>query len=1105
MSGNAAFNSVAANNLNVTGILQASQINTTQPMAVTNITAAGSLGVTGASTLAGVSASGALAVAGQSSLTNVTASGTLGVTGASTLGVVSAKNASVSVNLSVAQVSSLTDVNMSGNLDVVGSTNIETPSITNPIVYGDLMVSGNVFVGGNVFTGFASSTASVLNTAGLIPYGTPTPDAYDVFQLPTRLATDFQTGEATLTVSDIDTNIDFKIKDETGKVILNGTNTTDSKSYLAYFPTANVFAPTWVRMSDTANVQIALANLYANVPSTYQMTTHYNSVGVLPNSFSPSDVDGGVPKILSYTIDRGFGVTPVDYIEPKFKHCFVGSRFFDADVFIEFGYDVSTTVPSNVYLAFNNHTIKFTNGGYTFFTQSNTFGGNFLLTDYATAQTNANIYQQHMVIPVTTDPAAFGAAYGSPNAKLALWDPTQNHVHFYFKGSSNTVSTGATNAAFNSNTASSGLAWDEVIEMSSFSGSFAVVKKRNLVTPTTRPFTIASTGDPDSFLMQISNTFTSTSNAYKSGVEIPVSAGYNMGSRTQTRRLYNSSSQYTGKTLSKPGFGKNSYDVACYYLSDANAVKVDSPAVSLGVNTSSFLTPYSVPNSVVLWNNPNHVPRIKSMPGYSGFYTDTPEQANVNLTSSLILSNAAVASTFLMIHEYYHALTNTPFTYNTTELHAVTTEIDAMKRLGINACFLARSQAFSALLRVFSTGSGPLGLGYPLTPGSIHLAGSGVANIPNGHVSTSYAQGFFMSQIQTRYDTNNQLDIVADYMYTERLYQCVSKCGAPSVMIKDLSPKLWQLSYDDALQSLTATQGSRVTLSNAFVDAFITSTIMRNNASIPSKYRASYPFWLWNRRASYFEALKAGTPASLYASVVWSDNEENRPSVYNSSGLSRGLFNIEDDTPISIWPKTGSVFSEGIVKNALGSWNSRTTPTTFTYTSNTYINTPLSHTIEDLTTVSYVMPIAAAYGTTDRVSNVSITVGRGDWVIKVVQFIPNGGDGTFIESRNAIEYNIPGVYDPVADTWSDNASPVTLDINFTGILTSTTASGSTTDTTGFVTNCAGPNYGDGCTVRYFPRLLCINRGNYRGYNADRVVYGTKPLYTGHITLQATVV
>jgi hypothetical protein len=43
MSGNAAFNSVAANTLNVTGILQASEINTSQPMLVADLTVSGNL------------------------------------------------------------------------------------------------------------------------------------------------------------------------------------------------------------------------------------------------------------------------------------------------------------------------------------------------------------------------------------------------------------------------------------------------------------------------------------------------------------------------------------------------------------------------------------------------------------------------------------------------------------------------------------------------------------------------------------------------------------------------------------------------------------------------------------------------------------------------------------------------------------------------------------------------------------------------------------------------------------------------------------------------------------------------------------------------------
>jgi hypothetical protein len=155
---------------------------------------------------------------------------------------------------------------------------------------------------------------------------------------------------------------------------------------------------------------------------------------------------------------------------------------------------------------------------------------------------------------------------------------------------------------------------------------------------------------------------------------------------------------------------------------------------------------------------------------------------------------------------------------------------------------------------------------------------------------------------------------------------------------------------------------------------------------------------------------------------------------------------------------------------------------------------------------TYVMPIhsnaaANVYGTSSYVSNVAITVQRGDWVFKVVQFVPDGADGTFIQSAD-INVNITDDTFTLPSTWSGGTAQ-TIDINFSTIATTTTTSTGTVNTSGFQKNCHGTDW-HGAHVWYFPRLLCINKKNY-DYGPYRNVYPRACIYTGYMTMQATVV
>jgi hypothetical protein len=314
-----------------------------------------------------------------------------------------------------------------------------------------------------------------------------------------------------------------------------------------------------------------------------------------------------------------------------------------------------------------------------------------------------------------------------------------------------------------------------------------------------------------------------------------------------------------------------------------------------------------------------------------------------------------------------------------------------------------------------------------------------------------------------------------------------------------------------------------MTFSDMYVDYMVSSVLLRNNPTIPTKYHTKHPVWVYDRHAPWAASITAleGNLTALNDCAYWSDSLEGIPVGRLSethAGLLRwydwslaGDSNSQNDTLTPIWPKIGSnatamPFSNGPGINNLGSWANPDTKDAWTYTSDSYMSTPLVHQCEDLASFVYSMPIFSdassnVYGTSDYVSSVALTVTRGDWVFKVVQFIPDSSNGTYIESADIPVVVSDDVF-TLPSTWS-GGTPQTVNINFSTISTSTTTSVGTTSTTGFQQQCHGTDW-RGVNVWYFPRLVCVNRKNH-DHGSYRNVYPRECIYSGYLTMQATVV
>jgi hypothetical protein len=1015
-----------------------------------------------------------------------------------------------------------TGLNVTGILQASQISTTQPMQVSNLTASGPVSIQGDLTVSGNIYGTFANTVADVLNKTGLIPYGTVVPDSQDVFARVNTVGSG-QTGTL-ITVTgplESDIKINVALKNQSGTAINHGTRIIDDKSYLVSFPTGNVFAPTWTALTDP-DIEQKYANIYANAPINYPITTHYSLQE--PRAFPQETYNTVFDSVIKYYTDRGYTLPTPDYTT-NYNNMYVtqmpdtsglipnpGNGSY-ATIAIEF----NELLPSNLYLSCINTTPAASRQ-----LQENCFYGAFLPAYNNVAVTNSNIFIRPTVVPVTTNPSVFASAYGRPTASQALYDPVKREIHIYFSGSSNTVATGNTTSAFNAGTGTSAT-WSEVCELSYFSGSFAIAKKRADITPSTRPFATATSADEKTFLYQISSNLVVTSNMYKNGSKILASSNYTLFhqyfSATFTNALYKNGA-YNGATISKVGFGSNDFDVMIFSSAYPNANATFQPVRFLGPNQYAQISAYqTTPSVITVFNNVQSLSTAFPVCLDSNVYNYTPEMGYSNVTSNSFVLDELKTIEIVNAHEMSHALRD----FNdgvaglrslmNVEGHACSAEM-LYGELVSNTLSMIRNELWVAYLQNFHRGALPLERGFHIYEGDLHTVG-GTAGRVRGTFSALNGESLFYQYIVKKYDTNQQIERYFNDLFQQRVKECLIDGGFPEFVtgFAGLNTKVAHLVYDQALQSITTAQGSRVTLANVFVDYTVMTALLRNNTTIPAKYRSTYPYWLLNRRAPWWNYTKnTWSFAFTDEGAFWSDALEGIPlgnwSRYASTyGDAFTLL----DTMTPIYPKTGYLgtsipYSNGPAKNNLGSWNNANTQDAWTYTSNSYTTDTLVHQAEDMAAFVYTMPIFSdvsnvVYGTSNYVSNVAITVTRGDWVFKVVQFVPDGAQGTYIESAD-IPINITDDTFTLPSTWS-GGTPQTIDINFSTIATTTTTASGTTSTTGFQKYCHGTDY-NGVHVWYFPRLVCVNHKNY-DYGQYRNVFPRNCIYTGYMTMKATVV
>jgi hypothetical protein len=535
---------------------------------------------------------------------------------------------------------------------------------------------------------------------------------------------------------------------------------------------------------------------------------------------------------------------------------------------------------------------------------------------------------------------------------------------------------------------------------------------------------------------------------------------------------------------------------------------------------------YPVPSFVVLYNSPAFN-TLGATTTYSNLYTDTPEMLLANMQASDVgVSDPNKVAEFITAHEISHGMRDIASgviagrNLMNSEGHATSAELSYIKKIipseGMDPF---RNSQWSAYINCSSRGAWPVEYVFHAYEGQLHTLGF-TQNRVRGAFMAQYGESIFYNYLVTHHDVNQQIERYFNDLLQQKLKEGFLDAGFYTWGQRyGKSIKSSQLALDECIQAVTAAQGSQKTLGEIYTNAVVAQALLRNNSTIPDKYKTYQPYWVFQRDAPWLSNLYAACNISATRdSLTWADAIEGVPIGNSSQSFALhpsydwAINTIQNDTLVPIWPKEGTSarpFSNGPVLNNLGSWADPSTRDVWTYTSNTYVSTPLVHQLEDMASFTYVMPIFSdsanlVYGTEHYVSNVAITVQRGDWVFKVVQFIPDGADGTFIQSAD-INVNITDdvfTLDTNGGAWSGGTAQ-TIDINFSTIATTTTTSSGTTNTTGFQKNCHGTDW-HGAHVWYFPRLLCINKKNY-DYGVYRNVFPRRCIYTGYMTMQATVV
>lgn len=1095
---------IKTTNLTVTGL--GSGAVTATNFQFTNLDLSGNLSVTGASTLGSVAALGALDVSGNTTLKTTSVSGTLGVTGATTLAGTSVRSLTTPSGFSV---------DTSANLIVPGT-------ITNPtVVTNSQLMENTVMSAGSIYTIPGSATA-----AGYV---------YPIIDLQANIPIGVFTDRNNTTVSEefltknSDTNcpsgkIYYYAGDGTKDFPIDGT--AGSPHFSGVY--GNIGTPIFVDVSDSSAYELAIKENFKMAPAITDNSG--NTVGgtfVNMNYSSYCDTNGFtfsgfkdiVDKVYRYYIKRGWAIPTAPYVAYDacgndmdihyFHQCYYSDDGAPT-LGIDFDFSGSKYIPSSINISFGIY-VAFSIGPPVF-------------------AASLPSCQQVVNIPITTDKVIYGNAVIN-GTNSVYYDINKRIITINFvQESSWTYTVDSSNFATQSYTLTH--------IMKKLTGSWAVVKPGDGTFQSNgysvNNFVSCPPSDAACSLIQVSPTINMVANLIYDGIDY----GNNVFEQPLLQEL---TGEYFGYTLTKFGYGKT-----------GSIINVINPGIynsSANIDTK-WITP-SASGKAHVGNNPYTRFYQTTVTGskvdeYSNKWNIVCPKFNVDLFSTTpesmalldasyceILSDNNLADLSVLIHEHQHIFEESNGTVGfagNAEGHATTMELDGYLMGAGTSVTLRMFRSCMAYLNSHYKGwytfeqNGKYDYQNNLyTASKLGISNQNYSTRIPYITASQYSEGFAFRYFTDHYDPNNQIirrsneinicnmKVMTDNGFTsllDSLYPCVNSS---------------KFSYAQALWEVSSANGAGKELPTGYSEYALSTLFLRNNNSIPVKYRYLFPIWLTNKHNQFSSVLGQCATAldPLYPQILggclWSDIDESTPiytEKYGRAATFTGSFSFFDaETVIPFWPRNAPLEAQ----YKMGTWKRNSSGRLLDVSNNFIYNTSTgainlsagspvwtpsvvayktSETIylENLSTKAYVLPVTgnSGLGLTSSMTSVTVRVLRGNFNFAIAQFVPNGGDGTWTQlPSSGTFYNInnPGtwndasgeIYDNVQTGYLDAASPVSYTFNLSGLSVQT--------------------YNG---VKYYPKLVCVN-ATLDTYGQYLDISPARCRYSGKVTITPTFV
>ena len=995
---------------------------------------------------------------------------------------------------------------------------VASPTFTGTTTASNVVVSGNITNAS--FTALSLQMQNTVMDAESIYYFFGQDISQGIYQPIMEISKDVNrsiyTDSTNTTISQDFVNTSSSILPPSGKIMyypngvgtpefpIDGTAGTPIHSGIS----SNIGTPSFVDVTDSSGVYgVALKSIHRKSPLVkdasgvlvggVKSVLNYSSFADLYGPLTEESLTVGIQKSLDYYSSRGYGHRAPQYVPTDLSGNIIEKNLFVCNYgytyggyqAIEFVYPTpSSVVPSSIYLTFYVDD------------QTMTYGSKYMADQLPSIRTPVNI-------PVTTNAISFGQAVIN-NVNSVFYDINKKQITINFVVEN--TWTGTLNVPnFN-------YLVNNTHTMKSFKGSYAVVKKSQHTFvnngETASIFVSCSPTDPTAFLMQVSPTV-SFEDEYIYNEEDWTVTPY-------TKNLCDSTTgNFQGYVLTRPGLGNPGSQInAPMVRSSINAVvsrdELPLPGgLQWGDNPYTTYYEYLIQRGKINeWSNNAW---LNSMV-YLDFDTlaTTPESVPSIPSSNYRLANTDIdnINTMVMLHESYHHQQHSMgnIRLGNSEGEATCIEQDAPIYLNGPSWNIIRAlNAFIGYMYSLTRGyqsltrrGGIISINDQYRASRVWAAtGSAAPRIPFGQAA-EYGESIFYSSVALKYDQTQQIlrrknelacPIVNKVLYENGFIEASEITYSVAILNGSIS----KLCYAQALYEVTG-----LTLAKVYSDFAISSVFLRNNSSIPDKYKTLLPVWIWGSTNTASSKIcdnlgaKPGlNPVRVKNINFWTDLDRSLPLAYDNYGFPSSVTDYgrsDTHTMIPFWPRAAA----DNAKWSMGTWtrDSSGYVTSFDYNNTTPYVVSRTIVLEDMAMNSYLLPVSgvSGLGISTVMSSINIEVKRGNWDFTVVQFVPDGSGGSWTQlpsTGNVTQVDNPG-------TWDDESGEV-----FNGLQTSyLDASGSQTvtfDLSGFTVQTY-----DG--FKYYPKLVCVNRG-LDEYGVYKNIYPATSRYSGKIVITPTFI